>query len=163
MIADSLLELMEQKPFPEITVTEICEGAGIGRKTFYRNFAYKEDVLDFQLDQLCEIAEQLLVGKTKAEQLYLYFLFSKQNILFFTRMNNNGLLPLCHRKFSRLLLDMMPVWSDDPVEQAYYSRYVTAGMEAIMQMWVERSFRERIDEVYAMACRIQTSQFPSVK
>ena len=34
MIADALFSLMKRKPFPQITVTEICDEAAIGRKTF---------------------------------------------------------------------------------------------------------------------------------
>ena len=45
MIADALFSLMKRKHFQQITVTEICDEAAIGRKTFYRNFDMKEDVL----------------------------------------------------------------------------------------------------------------------
>jgi len=38
MIADALFSLMKRKPFHQITVTEICAEAAVGRKTFYRNF-----------------------------------------------------------------------------------------------------------------------------
>lgn len=155
MIAGALLSLMKRKPFQQITVTEICQEAAIGRKTFYRNFELKEDVLDFYLDYLCGIFEKENLGKTTDEQLYLYFAFSRQNIEFFSAMNQNGLLPLCQRKFSRFLPEAMPVWSEDEVQQEYYSRYMTAGVEVIMQVWVEHSFREDIETVVSLAQQIQ--------
>ena len=34
-IRDTLLELMAHKPFPRITVTEVCKLAEINRGTFY--------------------------------------------------------------------------------------------------------------------------------
>lgn len=55
---------MKRKPFQQITVTEICQEAAIGRKTFYRNFELKEDVLDFYLDHLCREFEAENLGKT---------------------------------------------------------------------------------------------------
>lgn len=42
---EALLQLMEQKHFSEITVTEITAKAGVSRLTFYRNFDTKEEVL----------------------------------------------------------------------------------------------------------------------
>lgn len=55
------------------------------------------------------------------------------------------------------LAAILPIWSEDPAEQVYYSRYVTAGLEAIMQFWVERSFEDDIEKVVGMAKRIMGS------
>ena len=54
MIADAMFRLLKRKPFQQISVTELCQEAAIGRKTFYRNFEKREDVIDFQLDRMCE-------------------------------------------------------------------------------------------------------------
>ena len=51
-IANALLKLMESHPYKDITVTQICEEANLVRKTFYRNFDSKEDILHFILDNL---------------------------------------------------------------------------------------------------------------
>ena len=73
-------------------------------------------------------------------------------------MYQSGLLPVLQNKFSRFLPDTMPVWSDDPVEQEYRSRFVVAGIQAIMQVWVERGFQENIDKVIEFARQAQTNQ-----
>ncbi|WP_025677238.1 TetR/AcrR family transcriptional regulator [Paenibacillus massiliensis] len=44
-ITKSLLELMEDRSFMEITITDIAKNALVGRASFYRNFSSKEDVL----------------------------------------------------------------------------------------------------------------------
>lgn len=49
---DALLQLMKVKEFSAITVTDICEKAGISRLTFYRNFEIKEDILRFHFDKV---------------------------------------------------------------------------------------------------------------
>lgn len=41
----SLLELLREKPYPSITVTEILERADVGRSTFYAHYGSKEDLL----------------------------------------------------------------------------------------------------------------------
>ena len=42
---DALLTLMQQKPYGEITITELSECAQYDRRTFYRHFKSKDDVL----------------------------------------------------------------------------------------------------------------------
>ena len=42
---EGLWELLEDKSFEKISVSELVERAGIGRVTFYRNFSNKEEEL----------------------------------------------------------------------------------------------------------------------
>ena len=78
MIADALFSLMKRKSFQQITVTEICEEAAVGRKTFYRNFELREDVIDFWLDLRCEECREVLLPVPTEEQLYHYCIFLKK-------------------------------------------------------------------------------------
>jgi Transcriptional regulator len=48
-LTNSLLELMKQKPFREISISEIAEKADLSRRTFYRSFSSKEEVIRFHL------------------------------------------------------------------------------------------------------------------
>jgi len=52
-ILQALLILMRKKTFERITIKEISEKAGVDRKTFYRNFTSKNDVLQLYLDRAC--------------------------------------------------------------------------------------------------------------
>ena len=61
LICKAMCALMGALPFAEITVTRICQEAGVGRKTFYRNFERKEDVVELMIDYLREEYEQELV------------------------------------------------------------------------------------------------------
>lgn len=51
---EALFQLMREKRFQEITVTDITERAGISRLTFYRNFETKESVLYHYFGRLFE-------------------------------------------------------------------------------------------------------------
>lgn len=44
-VVEGLWELLEDKSFEKISVSELVERAGIGRVPFYRNFSNKEEVL----------------------------------------------------------------------------------------------------------------------
>ncbi len=51
-ITKALIDLMNNKSFNDITVTELVEHAGVSRVSFYRNFESKEDVLEKYLQTL---------------------------------------------------------------------------------------------------------------
>lgn len=58
-LKESLRELMCEKPFEKITVTEICKRASTGRVTFYN---YYEDKYDLMEDCFEDLYEQIRVG-----------------------------------------------------------------------------------------------------
>lgn len=51
-LATSLMELMREKGFDEITVSELCERAMIRRATFYKHFADKYELFTFAIREL---------------------------------------------------------------------------------------------------------------
>lgn len=163
MIADALFSLLKIKPFEKITVTEICEEAAIGRKTFYRNFELREDVIEFQLDNMCVEYKNETEGMSIEECLYHHFEYIKRNKDYFIILYKNGFNMTAHKKFSVLIPSMMPVWTEDIIEQEYRSEYIIAGIEAIQRVWITRGCVESMDEVVEFAIRAQDKQTPLVK
>ena len=160
MIADALFSLMKRKPFQQISVTEICEEAAIGRKTFYRNFELREDVIDFQLDLMLDDYKKELASLSFEQYLYHHFAFIQENADCFIALYQSGLSSFANEKFSALLPETMPIWSENPTEQEYRSAYIISGIEAIQRVWISRGCVESIDEVVAIAVRAQDKQVP---
>ena len=48
-IADAMMSLLDEKPFSQITVSELCKAACISRQTFYTLFTSRENVMVFTL------------------------------------------------------------------------------------------------------------------
>ena len=65
-IADALLALMSERSFAELTVSEICQKAGVSRQTFYSLFRSKENVVCYLLRQDCCEAPGSECSKTDA-------------------------------------------------------------------------------------------------
>ena len=53
-LLEAQLRLLESKPFDDVTVSELCETAGVSRQTFYRLYGRKEDILLNRLDELLD-------------------------------------------------------------------------------------------------------------
>lgn len=160
-IADALFSLFKRKPFEKITVTEICEEAAIGRKTFYRNFELREDVIEFQLDNMCEEYKKEIEGMSIEECLYHHFEYVKRNKDYFIILYKNGFNMMVHEKFSLQIPNIMPTWTEDIIEQEYRSAYIIAGIEAIQRVWITRGCKESVDKVVEFAIRAQDKQIPA--
>ncbi len=53
-LQNALLELLSTKELKAVTVSEICDTAGISRNAFYQHFRYKEDLYDQMVAQATE-------------------------------------------------------------------------------------------------------------
>ena len=54
MITNALMELLKEKPYEEITVTDIAERSQLVRKTFYRNFTGKDEIIECYFQDICK-------------------------------------------------------------------------------------------------------------
>jgi len=52
-IAEAMMALLREKPFSQVTVSELCKSAGISRQTFYTLFTSRENVMVFTLQTNC--------------------------------------------------------------------------------------------------------------
>ena len=50
-LTNALLELLNEKPIHDISISELVEQAGVGRASFYRNYECKEDILKHLLNE----------------------------------------------------------------------------------------------------------------
>ena len=54
MITNAFMQLLKEKSYEEITVTDIAERAQLVRKTFYRNFTGKDEIIECYLQDICK-------------------------------------------------------------------------------------------------------------
>ena len=88
----SLLELMNEKNYADITVTEIAEHALLSRRTFYRLFSTKEQVLEQYFLEICDE----YIAFLQKDKLYMleqiveaFFIFWEKNIDFLLLLQRN--------------------------------------------------------------------------
>lgn len=59
-LGDAMIELIQEKPFDEITVQEVLDRAGISRTTFYAHYRDKDDLFMSDVDEFLEGAAAML-------------------------------------------------------------------------------------------------------
>lgn len=120
----ALLELMREKPFARITISEIAERAQLSRRTFYRNFATKEELLAAHTRELMEEyidAVRPVVDRPMRDIVFVHLTFWRRHLEFLRTMQREGML--------FLLLDRYNEYIAEVRDRAGSSRYTQLGRE----------------------------------
>ena len=158
-ITEALLLLMKQYPYTEITVKQILLETDISRKTFYRNFLSKDDVLNSFIDTIFQdyvIAIQQQKQKYSLIQtLDVIFFFCEKNkeILFILR--DNRLLYLLLEKLIMLILNehnrYISELQENHLESQLFTEYIIyfniGGVWNLIFRWIENDMCDSINDI----------------
>ena len=152
-IADALIKLLKTKPIEKISIPEIVETASVGRMTYFRNYANKNEAVTFKIMRLWEryAQEHNLAERRK---------YTLDNALDFFQFNHSirDLLTLLYeRNLQSDLYDafyriMVSQYNEDAVE-CYKSRFYSYGLFGLLDEWIKRGFYEspeRMAEILLM-------------
>lgn len=91
-VEESLLALMQETPYEEITVTRLCQAAGVTRRVFYHLFNSKTDALHALVDHtiLCAESYRLDIPQPTLR----FFLYWKEQRPLFDALRKNQLTSL---------------------------------------------------------------------
>ncbi|MBR4234877.1 MAG: TetR/AcrR family transcriptional regulator [Clostridia bacterium] len=146
-IAQALMRLINQKPYAQITISELCREAGISRQTFYTLFTSRENVVIFTLQaQYCYTpdlereapAERADDGECGVMQL------CRGYSEYFIR-NRSMLEILVENRIDHLLYDSIYEALDsccgflanlEPCQRRYAAGFYAGGLASIAKMYV---------------------------
>lgn len=108
LISAALIELMQEKKYKYITITEVSNRSQTARRTFYRNFEAIDDVLVFLVKNI--IYEFTIEMKKHSNENYhdiiiAYFTFWNTHSDIFTLLNQNGLSHIIFTEYIKCLND----------------------------------------------------------
>lgn len=90
-------ELMQTENYREITIQEITDNAGLSRRTFYRNYFSKDEILEGCFYKIWLEYESLIrqqIDLTLPNIARIFFTVMKKHFDFLSLVNRHHLLPL---------------------------------------------------------------------
>ena len=165
----ALLSLLEKKPFEYITISEICEDAGVNRSTFYLHYENTADLLKeattyvldnfasyFSVDmesiaskyENCDLQELNFINE---KYLHPYLSFIKENQRLFAAVLSQPTVFESKAIFQRLFDDVFNPILDrfhyPKAEQHYVIMYYLNGITAIITEWLKEDCRKNIADI----------------
>ena len=131
-IMASLIALMEEKPYSQITISDICKKADLSRQTFYNVFDQKEDVLRFCLQneygrQFQSVADHAVISVEEIVGAFAAVLQKNEKLL--SRMIQNGLDTIMADEIAKCVSLFADRFVRDParISQLSYSKAILSG------------------------------------
>jgi AcrR family transcriptional regulator len=156
LIREAFMQLIEEKPYKKITVTDICARAGFARKTFYAHYETKQDIIAEQLNNFLEgsfygpMSEIKKFPPRSEEEMKILKLIEmwKENMHFFQFLAENALNDFLVSKYVEMLdkiqTDLInPAMEIDPqkIPMDYFYIYMANAQIGILQHWVKNDIR----------------------
>lgn len=163
-IVEALLDLIAEKPYSEITVTEIVHRAGVARQSYYRNFSGKEEVIEEFFEELRREGVELLRKEqpVDAQQWVTLILgLQKSRGKGILCLHRAGLSNLCIgiiNRFAEEIIGDMPASS---VEK--YKIYCYSGMVFNVSLtWLLAGAKESPEELARIICNFRADEVLNV-
>lgn len=166
-IAESLVSLIENNNYDEITIQEVASGCNISRRTIYRHFRTKDEILSYSFRScLIKLADYISLQDTKdLHKLCLtYFKFWEENMDRLLMMNDAGVLFRFGSEFDSLvsvITDRMlsrassvPLSPEEISMFRYKFAYETAGFWQITEIWSQEQPRRSAEEMAEIMVKI---------
>jgi len=161
-ITDALLRLMQKADYESITVTELCQAAGVSRRVFYHLFANKTGALYALVDQ--KILNLQSYSRNPSAELVDFFRYWKEEKPFLDALGRNGMSGLLPERMVNIVLtedfDILyrlhrQGWSDRSRDVIIFS---LSGLLGLVYSWYYEGFSRPAE---AMALLVEQMANPN--
>jgi len=153
-ICNALMELMKEKPYNKISITEICNRANLVRETFYRNFSSKDAVIKYCLEQkFNEFLDNMMIEKnslTLYDMGIHYFSYWKEEKEFLKILVENKLLNLILENFSEqfsTIIDHLIKKEESIQVKSYIIDMYAGAFTNLLVKWILNDCKEHPEEM----------------
>ena len=163
-IEDILLQLMSEKKYDEITVSEICSRANMPRKSFYRYFDGKDGVIQSMFYHTLTELDMVRMnsGDRKIrDEFEDFFSFWKGKKLFLYAFDKSGLIGLLVESATSFAMEQFGnveryLSDSEKGEKIIAYQFVICGLMTMMINWYRSGFVESVPNISRTATRIIT-------
>ncbi len=145
-ITEALFNLMKKKDYSTISITEICNKAGTGRMSFYRNFESKEDIIKKWITNTTDkfLKESDISYKNDSTKDYFIKLFThleeyKTEAYLIYKAN---LFNLLKNEFDKKLINL-----HQKEYENYKSYFIAGGILNVYYFWLINGSKESPEEL----------------
>ena len=165
----ALLSLLEKKAFEYITISEICEKAGVNRSTFYLHYENTSDLLKettsyvlesfssyFKIDTEsitakfadCELKDLIYINE-KYLHPYLSFIRDNQRVFMsvLSQPSTFGSAAIFQRLLVNIFTPILDRFHYPRDEQNYIMRFYLNGITAIITEWLKDGCEKSIADI----------------
>ncbi|MGM0240411.1 TetR/AcrR family transcriptional regulator [Enterococcus sp. AZ103] len=149
----ALYNLMEEQTYESITIKQIAEKAQLDRRTFYRHYRSKKDIIHDHLTQLLLVHFQEIknLGITDEEKIICqHFYFLKDQWQLLQILKKNDLFDFLLTSFTSYnhLFESVFQSSDFPInKQPYQLAFKAGGFLNAVSQWLEQAKPESPEEM----------------
>ena len=145
-IQAAMLELLEEKELYEISISELCDLAGVGRASFYRNFTSKEDVVKKCVyHKLTKWLNAHPFENTPSTRQFIYELFLQleQHKDFYGLIYKRKQ----HEYIKDFILETTRFDPEQDIVPAYSSAYLAFFIYGWIEVWLRRGMKDSAEEL----------------
>ena len=133
-----------RKPLSEISISELCDRAGVGRVSFYRNFQEKDDILKEHIRQLFrEWTGTLKEDPPLDELIRRMFSHFEAHRDFYALLQKRGLTWL----LKDVILSVCGFHPEQGAVNAYASAFAAYSLYGWVEVWFLRGMKESAKEM----------------
>ena len=155
LLQEALLRLMNRKPLDKISITELCDEAGINRTTFYRHYYTPHDVLlSMELDFINRFISSVNFEnakdiKTFTEELLTYLYENSELLKIFIKNNSaDDLIQLINYMYEKIIEEKNSFAVISDVENLrLISSYIIGGGYFMLQCWLSEDIQKTPKEI----------------
>lgn len=149
-LESALFALLKDKEFDEITISELSKKADVARRTFYRLYCTKEEIIEIYFQKLCR---EYMGGNSKiscydiqqiAKEFFGFWYLKKEILLL---LHKRGLDRIIYNEINHaavnVISDRLPEELRKQREDIeFFALYSVGGFCNLLMSWVENGIKE---------------------
>lgn len=165
MLTNALLKLMQEKPYQEINIKDISIKADLNRRTFYRNFTNKDEIIIYHGNKLVSQLGKNIQSKGDYSFPAIceaYFEFWLLNLDYLTLLKKNNMLYFLFEHFEHYH-EKLHIFLPDTHSHKEYEQYSTAfalgGFWSILVQWLNTGAKHSPKHMANLICNTIQNPF----
>ena len=163
LLKEALIKMLQTTSLDKISISALCENAGINRSTFYKYYGSQYDLFEeMENDMLERIQEELSERASLKESLIQICRFLENNREFTLTLTNYN----TDRQFPQKLFQLQAIKEQmmletgsntDPAFKSYTATFLSFGFFFLIFDWISKEKRETAEEIVEVIVKIQKS------